>query len=118
MSRLLTFNTLLLLLLVFCKTEKSDFSKQIAFLGYLVNESDCRNYASEYSTDLTTYLCSFDKSKISLYCNVNSPPKTGAYKNAENIVERRYDSVADFVDERQFVKLTRYTQHTCTGDCM
>lgn len=101
-----------------CKAQGSSSFQRMAFLGYLVNESDCRNYASEYSTDLTTYSCSFDRSSLIYRCIVNSPPKTGAYKNAENIVERKYDSVPDFVDERRFVKLTRYTKHTCKGDCI
>lgn len=101
-----------------CKAKRSDSFQQIAFFSYLVNESECRNYAAEYSTDLTAYSCSFDRNKNSFTCNVNSPPKTGAYKNAESIVERKYDSAADFVDERQYVKLTRYKQHTCTGTCI
>ncbi len=108
----------LLFLFSGCKTKESGSFQQIAFLGYLVNESDCRNYAAEYSTDLTTYSCNFDRSKNSFACNVNSPPKTNAYKNAESFIERIYDSAADFVDERQFVKLTRYKKHTCTGTCI
>lgn len=38
-----------------CKAKESSSFQRMAFLGYLVNESDCRNYASEYTANLTAY---------------------------------------------------------------
>ncbi|HMV81313.1 MAG TPA: hypothetical protein PKA14_25530 [Leptospiraceae bacterium] len=99
------------------KESGTDKKQTLLALTGIYNASDCRTMASVYTTETSKFTCSYYRSTNTYNCTVVSPPTGNYIYNEKSVIEIKYSSVSDFINERRYVKNLKYKTYTCTGGC-
>ncbi len=100
-------NVILIIFFVssFCSytdSRKNTKGRNLLALTGIYNTSDCRIMASVYSTETSKFVCTYDRYANIRGCSVVSPP-TGSYQyNEKSVIEIKYNSISDFINEKRY----------------